>query len=113
MAASSVQNPPTQTESKSSKKKKAKAAAAAVELQADSPAAAATPDKAGSVAGNNEASENAYIRDLKKYVATFSVFIEIDHALTLPRRNIRNTSKKIVSSISTVSCSLAVCLTSQ
>lgn len=69
MAASSVQNPPTQTDSKSSKKKKAKAAAVAVELRSDSPGAATTPNKAGSVAGNNDASENAYIRELKKYVA--------------------------------------------
>lgn len=82
MAASSVQNPPTQTESKSSKKKKAKAAAAAAELPTDSPAAAATPDKAGSVAGNNETTENAYIRDLKKYVTSFSASKMIDHALT-------------------------------
>lgn len=80
MAASSVQNPPTQTESKSSKKKKAKTAAA--ELQADSPAAAATPDKAGSVVGNSEASENAYIRDLKKHVATPWTFTDLVHALT-------------------------------
>lgn len=100
MAAASIQNPPTQSESKSSKKKKAKAAAVAAELQADSPAAAATPDKAGSVAGNNEASENAYIRDLKKYVVTFQASIADDHALTFFCRNIRNTSKKIVSSIS-------------
>lgn len=71
MAASSVQNPPTQTESKSSKKKKTKAAALAAELQGDSPATATTPDKAGSVTGNNEASEHAYVRELKKYVATF------------------------------------------
>lgn len=102
MAASSVQNPPTQTESKSSKKKKAKAAAAA-ELQPDFPAVAATPDKAGSVAGNNETTENAYIRDLKKYVASFSASKMIDHALTLLCRNIRNTSKKIVSFVSTMS----------
>lgn len=95
MAAPSVQNPPTLTESKSSKKKKAKAAAA--ELPADSSAAAATPDKAGSVAGNNEGAENAYIRDLKKYVARFPPSIMMDRALTLLSRNIRNTSKKIVS----------------
>lgn len=96
MAAPSVQNPPTLTESKSSKKKKVKAAAAA-ELPADSSAAAATPDKAGSVAGNNEATENAYIRELKKYVARFPPSITMDRALTLLSRNIRNTSKKIVS----------------
>ncbi|KAI3398527.1 hypothetical protein diail_9051 [Diaporthe ilicicola] len=72
MAAASVQNPPTQTESKSSKKKKAKAAAAAAE-RTESPAA--TPDQAASVSGNNEVSENAYIRELKK--------------------GIRNTNKKI------------------
>lgn len=95
MAAPSVQNPLTLTESKSSKKKKAKAAAA--ELPADSSAAAATPDKAGSVAGNSEATENAYIRDLKKYVASFPPSITMDRALTLLSRNIRNTAKKIVS----------------
>ncbi|KAF3766492.1 hypothetical protein M406DRAFT_290957 [Cryphonectria parasitica EP155] len=75
MPASTVQNPPAQTESKSAKKKKAKAAVAATERN-DSPAPGATSsDKAVSVAGGNEATENAYIRDLKK--------------------NIRNTSKKI------------------
>lgn len=104
MAASSVQNPPTQTESKSSKKKKAKAAAVAAELQAESPAAAATPDKAGSVAGNNEASDNAYIRDLKKYVLALQYPTKMDSALTIVYRNIRNTSKKIVSSILTIDC---------
>lgn len=65
MAATSVQNPPTQSESKSSKKKKAKAAAAATE-RTESPAPAATPDQPASVAGNNDISENAYIRELKK-----------------------------------------------
>ncbi|KKY34237.1 hypothetical protein UCDDA912_g05796 [Diaporthe ampelina] len=74
MAAASVQNPPTQSESKSSKKKKAKVAAAAAE-RTESPAPAATPDKPASVSGNNEISENAYIRELKK--------------------GIRNTNKKI------------------
>ncbi|KAL1858149.1 hypothetical protein Daus18300_010030 [Diaporthe australafricana] len=73
MAAASVQNPPTQSESKSSKKKKAKAAAAAE--RTESPAPAATPDQAASVSGNNEISENAYVRELKK--------------------GIRNTNKKI------------------
>lgn len=65
MAAASVQNPPTQSESKSSKKKKAKVAAAAAE-RTESPAPAATPDQPASVSGNNEISENAYIRELKK-----------------------------------------------
>lgn len=65
MASSSVQNPPAQPESKTARKKKAKAAAAA-EQQSESPAPDATPDQAGSVAGNNDSSENAYIRDLKK-----------------------------------------------
>lgn len=74
MAAASVQNPPTQSESKSSKKKKAKAAAAATE-RTESPAPAVTPDQPASVAGNNDISENAYIRELKK--------------------GIRNTNKKI------------------
>lgn len=65
MAAATVQNPPTQSESKSSKKKKAKVAAAAAE-RTESPAPAATPDQAASVSGNNDISENAYIRELKK-----------------------------------------------
>ncbi|KAH8769025.1 hypothetical protein F5883DRAFT_553343 [Diaporthe sp. PMI_573] len=73
MAAASVQNPPTQPESKSSKKKKAKAAAAAE--RTESPAPAATPDQPASVSGNNDITENAYIRELKK--------------------GIRNTNKKI------------------
>ncbi|KAI7786204.1 hypothetical protein LA080_004588 [Diaporthe eres] len=73
MAAASVQNPPTQSESKSSKKKKVKFAAAAE--RTESPAPAATPDQPASVSGNNEISENAYIRELKK--------------------GIRNTNKKI------------------
>lgn len=64
MAAASVQNPPTQSESKSSKKKKAKFAAAAE--RTESPGPAATPDQPASVSGNNEISENAYIRELKK-----------------------------------------------
>lgn len=66
MPAATVQNPPAQTaESKSAKKKKAKVAAAAAE-RTESPAPTATPEKAGSVAGANDASENPYIRDLKK-----------------------------------------------
>lgn len=71
MPAATVQNPPAlaQTgESKSAKKKKAKAALAAG--RTESPAPAASPEHAGSVAGNNEASEHPYIRDLKKYVVS-------------------------------------------
>lgn len=65
MASSSVQNPPAQSESKSSKKKKAKAAAE----QTESPAQAATPEQAASVSGgNNDASDNAYVKELKKLV---------------------------------------------
>lgn len=74
MATASVQNPPNQSESKSAKKKKAKATGAATE-RTESPAPAATPDQPASVAGNNDISENAYIRELKK--------------------GIRNTNKKI------------------
>ncbi|KAK7746703.1 hypothetical protein SLS53_001890 [Cytospora paraplurivora] len=77
MAASSVQNPPAQAESKSSKKKKTKAAAE----QADSPAPAATPEQDASVSGNSEATDNAYIRELKK--------------------GIRNTNKKIANASKT------------
>lgn len=77
MAASSVQNPPTQSESKSSKKKKAKAAAE----QTESPAQAASPELAGSVSGNNDVSDNAYVRELKK--------------------GIRNTNKKIANASKT------------
>ncbi|KUI67181.1 hypothetical protein VM1G_02962 [Cytospora mali] len=77
MAASSVQNPPVQSESKSSKKKKSKAA---IE-QAESPAAAATPEQAASVSGNNDVSDNAYVRELKK--------------------GIRNTNKKIANASKT------------
>lgn len=65
MAASSIQNPPVQSESKASKKKKAKAAAEQIE----SPAQAASPEQAGSVSGNNDVSDNAYVRELKKLVA--------------------------------------------
>ncbi|PSR85576.1 hypothetical protein BD289DRAFT_460887 [Coniella lustricola] len=75
MPASPVQNPPAQAESKTAKKKKAKAAAAAAAAERSDSPAPATPEKAGSVTDANEASENAYIRELK--------------------RNIRNTSKKI------------------
>ncbi|ROV97437.1 hypothetical protein VMCG_06850 [Cytospora schulzeri] len=77
MAASSVQNPLAPSESKSSKKKKAKAAAE----QAESPAQAATPEQAGSVSGNNDVSDNAYVRELKK--------------------GIRNTNKKIANASKT------------
>lgn len=67
MPASPVQNPPALAESKTAKKKKAKAAAAAAAEHTESPAPG-TPEKAGSVAGANEATEHAYIRELKKYV---------------------------------------------
>ncbi|KAK3344344.1 hypothetical protein B0T25DRAFT_556779 [Lasiosphaeria hispida] len=73
MASSSVQNPPAQNESKASKKKKSK-----VE-RTESPApAAATPEKAGSVAAGDHQDdlfESSYIREYQK--------------------NIRNISKKI------------------
>lgn len=69
MPASTVQNPPAQTESKTAKKKKAKAAAAAAAERTDSPAPAGTPERAGSVSGTNETAENSYIRELKKYAA--------------------------------------------
>lgn len=68
MSSPAVQNPPAQGqtgESKSAKKKKAKAAAAAAE-RVDSPAPVGTPERAGSVVGNNEPSEHPYIRELKK-----------------------------------------------
>lgn len=71
MPAAAVQNTPALAltgESKSAKKKKAKAALAGG--RTESPAPAASPDQAGSVAGNNDASEHPYIRDLKKYVAS-------------------------------------------
>lgn len=64
MAASTVQNPPAQTESKSARKKKAKAAE---RTESPAPAATATPDKAASVADHQEdASDNVYIRELQK-----------------------------------------------
>ncbi|KAK3387554.1 hypothetical protein B0H63DRAFT_509325 [Podospora didyma] len=76
MAASTVQNPPAQTESKSAKKKKAKAE------RTESPApAASAPSKAASVTANDkedDLSENQYIRELQK--------------------NIRNVNKKITNS---------------
>ena len=63
MAASDIQNPPAPVESKSAKKKKAKAE------RTESPApVASTPERAVSVAAGEDDSDNAYIRDLQKYV---------------------------------------------
>lgn len=61
----SVQNPPVQTESKSAKKKKAKV----TRTDSPAPSALSVPDKPASVAGQDgqdDASENAYIRELQK-----------------------------------------------
>ncbi|KAM7193367.1 hypothetical protein V8F20_008417 [Naviculisporaceae sp. PSN 640] len=81
MAASTVQNPPAQTESKSARKKKAKAAE---RNESPAPAATATPDKAASVADHSEdASENPYIRELQKSIRNVTKKItnaaKIDH----------------------------------
>ncbi|KAI0901392.1 hypothetical protein F4806DRAFT_452112 [Annulohypoxylon nitens] len=76
----SVQNPPVQTESKSAKKKKAKV----TRTDSPAPSALSVPDKPASVAGQDgqdDASENAYIRELQK--------------------NIRNVNKKITNASKT------------
>lgn len=66
MAASTVQNPPVQTESKSARKKKAKVTE---RTESPAPAATSTPDKPASVADHqDDASDNAYIRELQKSV---------------------------------------------
>jgi hypothetical protein len=61
MAASDIQNPPAPVESKSARKKKAKAE----RTESPAPAAVSTP---GSVAAGEDDSDNAYIRDMQKYV---------------------------------------------
>lgn len=95
-----------ETKSKASKKK-AKLANNAV---AASPAAdgsgneAPSPQQGTSVAGN-DSSDNAYIRELKKYVAVqlYSGLSVTNIQLT---RNIRNTNKKIVRRPSHISDSI-------
>ncbi|KAI0880128.1 uncharacterized protein GGS22DRAFT_175943 [Annulohypoxylon maeteangense] len=80
MPSSAVQNPPVQTESKSAKKKKAKA----IRTESPAPSALSIPEKPASVAGQDgqdDTSENAYIRELQK--------------------NIRNINKKITNASKT------------
>ncbi|ORY64136.1 uncharacterized protein BCR38DRAFT_392629 [Pseudomassariella vexata] len=78
MPSSAVQNPPAQTESKSAKKKKSKAE----RTGSPAPTASPAPEKAVSVSGD-DASENAYVRELQK--------------------NIRNVNKKISNASKTYS----------
>lgn len=102
MPSTTSNNTPAQVQETKSKasKKKAKLANSAV---AASPAAdgsgneASSPHQGTSVAGN-DSSENAYIRELKKYVAFSSglPFVGLSVTNTQLTRNIRNTNKKIV-----------------
>ncbi|KAI1381173.1 hypothetical protein F4677DRAFT_402346 [Hypoxylon crocopeplum] len=80
MPSSAVQNPPVQTESKSAKKKKAKAE----RTESPAPSALSAADKPASVTGQDgqdDNSENPYIREIQK--------------------NIRNVNKKITNASKT------------